>query len=106
MYSEHGWSSLEGDRVRAAEEQARQVAARRVQDEEEQRRQQYQVQQVRNQQSAPSYTQSSYSGGSGLSGGDIRNLIMLPLILVMVPLEFVMGVIGSIWYRLSSRLFG
>jgi hypothetical protein len=100
MYSEHGWSSLEGDRVRAAEEQARQAASSRVQDEEEQRRQQYHAQQVRNQQSAPSYTQSSTSSGSILSNEDIHNLIMLPVMLVLLPFELVRSFIGWIRYGL------
>ena len=100
MYSEHGWSSLEGDRARAAEEQARQAAARRARDEEEQRRQQYQAQQMRNQQIAPSYTQSGASGGYGLSNADIHNLIMLPILLVLLPFELVRSFIGWIRYGL------
>lgn len=100
MYSEHGWSSLEGDRARAAEEQARLVAARRVQDEEEQRRQQYQAQQVRNQQSTQSYTQRSYSGGSILSNEDIHNLLMLPILVVLLHFELVRSFIGWIRYGL------
>ena len=100
MYSEHGWSSLEGDRARAAEEQARQLAARQAQNEEEQRRQQYQAQQMRNQQSTQSYNQSSTSVGSVLSNADIHNLIMLPVMLVLLPFELVRSLISRIRYGL------
>ena len=101
MYSEHGWSSLEEDRARAAEEQARQAVARRVRDEEEQRRQRYrQAQQIQNQQSTQSYNQSSTSGGSVLSNADIHNLIMLPVMLVLLPFELVRSLISRIRYGL------
>ncbi|WP_139110885.1 hypothetical protein [Acidithiobacillus thiooxidans] len=100
MYSEHGWSSLEGDRARVAEEQARQAASSRARDEEEQRQRQYQAQQMRDQQSAQTYNQSSTSGGSILSNEDIHNLLMLPVLLVLLPFELVRSFIGWVRYGL------
>ena len=94
MYSEHGWSNLEGDRARAAE-QERALAARRARerDEDDQR--------LRNYQRILQSNRSVFTG-SAVSDSDLDGLvalILLPFSLAWLLIVGGVSVFEWVWNR-------
>ena len=94
MYSEHGWSNLERDRARAAE-QERVLAARRARERDEAERQQREYQRLL-QANRGTFTRSFSSDGD-LDG--LMALILLPISLAWLLIVGVMSVLDWIWNR-------
>jgi hypothetical protein len=94
MYSEHGWSNLEGDRARAAEQERALVARRaRERDEADRRLREYQRLLQANR---GTFTRSFASGGD-LDG--LVALILLPFSLAWLLIVGAVSVFEWVWNR-------
>lgn len=101
MYSEHGWSNLERDRARAAE-QERVLAARRARERDEADRQQREYQRLL-QANRGTFTRGAGTG-SGVPGGDLDGLVALILLPFSLAWLLLIGVVSVVDW-LSNRLW-